>query len=115
LEAEKADLLSRVADLELAFADIISGEVRDIPMAQYEIRIIANACITRYDVAEGSIDEIVDRYNLSVEDRDAVLNYIFQKRPDIGQSVSEYSLRGSSKIEPHFIFFFLIYSHANSI
>jgi hypothetical protein len=52
-------------------------------MAAYKIRIIANACITRYNNGEGDIVTIVDSYNLSVEDKQLVLAEIYAKRPDI--------------------------------
>lgn len=52
-------------------------------MAMYKIRIIANACITRYDSGERTITDIVDSYNMSTEDRDLVLAQIYTKRPDI--------------------------------
>lgn len=54
-------------------------------LAAYKIRIIANACITRYDNGEGTITFIVGSYNLAPEDQTAVLAEIFAKRPDIGQ------------------------------
>lgn len=55
-------------------------------MAAYKIRIIANACLTRYDSGEGQIETIVDSYNLTVEDRDLVLAQIYAKRPELGET-----------------------------
>lgn len=52
-------------------------------LAMYKIRIIARACITRYDTGEGSIAEIVASYKLAPEDTEAVLAYIYAERPDI--------------------------------
>jgi hypothetical protein len=52
-------------------------------MAMYKIRIIANACITRYDSGEGEITAIVDSYNLITEDRELVLAQVYTKRPEI--------------------------------
>lgn len=49
----------------------------------YQIRIIANACITRYNGGERSITDIVDSYNMAQEDTDLVLAEIYTKRPDI--------------------------------
>ena len=54
-----------------------------MPMAEYKIRIIARACITRYDAGEGNMLAIVDSYNLAPEDRDLVLAQIAAWRPDI--------------------------------
>ncbi len=31
----------------------------------YQIRIIANACITRYDSGEKDINQVVDSYNMA--------------------------------------------------
>lgn len=54
-------------------------------MAAYKIRIIGNACITRYDNGEGTLTEILDtNYSgLSAEDRQAVVTYVTTQRPDI--------------------------------
>lgn len=55
-------------------------------MAAYKIRIIANACLTRFDAGEGEITAIVDSYNLGTEDRELVLAQIYAKRPNIDSS-----------------------------
>lgn len=52
-------------------------------MPMYKIRIIANACITRYNGGEREITDIVDSYNMAQEDADLVLAEIYTKRPDI--------------------------------
>ena len=49
----------------------------------YQIRIIANACITRYNSGEREITDIVASYNMAQEDSDLVLAEIYAKRPDI--------------------------------
>ena len=49
----------------------------------YQIRIIANACITRYNGGEHTISDIVGSYNLAGEERDLVLAEIYAKHPDI--------------------------------
>jgi len=49
----------------------------------YQIRIIANACITRYNSDEGDIDSIVNSYNLAKADKELVLAEVYTKRPDI--------------------------------
>jgi len=49
----------------------------------YQIRIIANACITRYNNGEGDINTIVDRYTLEPEDREAVMTEIRLRLPDL--------------------------------
>lgn len=54
-----------------------------MPMAMYKIRIIARACITRYNNGEREITDIVDSYNLSADNRELVLAEIFAQRPDI--------------------------------
>lgn len=57
-------------------------------MAAYKIRIIANACLTRYDAGDGEIEGIVDSYNLSTEDRQLVLAQVYSKRPEIGSTTA---------------------------
>ncbi|TMV49348.1 hypothetical protein FE783_12595 [Paenibacillus mesophilus] len=52
-------------------------------MPMYKIRIIANACITRYDMGEREITDIVNSYNMATDDRNLVLAEIYAKRPDI--------------------------------
>ncbi|MFD1176896.1 hypothetical protein ACFQ3W_11370 [Paenibacillus puldeungensis] len=53
----------------------------------YKIRIIANACITRYNGGEREIAHIVGSYNMVKEDSDLVLAEIYAKRPDITPAV----------------------------
>jgi hypothetical protein len=52
-------------------------------LSTLKVRVIANACITRYDRGEGTMTEIVDSYNLSAEDANLVKAEIIAKRPDI--------------------------------
>jgi hypothetical protein len=52
-------------------------------MAQHKIRIIGNACITRYDNDEGEMSTIIDSYNLLQGDRNMVVAYLISRRPDI--------------------------------
>jgi len=56
-------------------------------LAMYKIRIIAAACITRYNNGEGDIDDIVNSYTyLTAEDKVLVYAEIYTKRPDIEAS-----------------------------
>ena len=52
-------------------------------MPMYKIRIIANACITRYNRGERTMNDIVTSYNMTSDDRDLVVAEITAKRPDI--------------------------------
>lgn len=52
-------------------------------MPMYKIRIIANACITRYDRGERTMNNIVSSYNLTEEDKSLVIAEITAKRVDI--------------------------------
>ena len=52
-------------------------------MLMYKIRIIANACITRYDRGERTMNNIVSSYNLTEEDKSLVIAEITAKRVDI--------------------------------
>jgi hypothetical protein len=49
----------------------------------YQIRIIANACLTRYDQGERSVEDIVDSYQLAEVDRTGVLAQVYAKRPEL--------------------------------
>lgn len=52
-------------------------------LAAYKVRIMANACITRYDGGERTMSNIVSNYNLTEEDANLVKAEIISKRPDI--------------------------------
>lgn len=52
-------------------------------LPDYKVRIVANACITRYDRGETDIIAVVDSYNLTAEDKDLVLARIYSIRLDI--------------------------------
>ncbi|MEC0248728.1 hypothetical protein P4H65_23335 [Paenibacillus chitinolyticus] len=54
-------------------------------LIHFKIRIIANACVTRYNNGEGEIKDIVDSYDLDAEDKEKVLAYVYFKRPDINR------------------------------
>lgn len=58
-------------------------------MAMYKIRIIANACITRYNQGEREITDIVGSYNMASDDSDLVFAEIYAKRPDIMATASQ--------------------------
>lgn len=49
----------------------------------FQIRVIANACITRYSNGESGIMDIVDSYGMSQEESDLILAEIYASRPDI--------------------------------
>ncbi len=57
------------------------GNLTIRPMSQ--IRVIANACITRFSNGENGIKDIVDSYGMSQEDSGLVLAEIYASRPDI--------------------------------
>lgn len=52
----------------------------------YKVRVIANACITRYDRGEPDIMAIVNSYTLTDENKTLVLAQIYAYRQDIQQS-----------------------------
>ena len=50
----------------------------------YKIRILANACITRYDRGERTMSDIIDSYaGATEEDKNLVKAEIISKRPNI--------------------------------
>lgn len=54
-------------------------------LKDYQVRVIANACITRYDRGEKDINVVVGSYNLSEGNKNLVLAQIYAFRPDIEQ------------------------------
>lgn len=58
-------------------------EVLIMAMASYKVRIMANACITRYDGGEREMVDIIASYNLAESDANLVKAEIIAKRPDI--------------------------------
>lgn len=52
-----------------------------LPM--YKIRIVANACITRYERGERTMNDIVSSYTMTEEDKALVVAEIVAKRPEI--------------------------------
>lgn len=65
-----------------------------MPLEDYKIRIIGNACITRFSKGEaGDLKTIIDtRYSaLQQEDRDEVIKHVNSSRPDIPYEASEAS------------------------
>ena len=56
-------------------------------LKDYQIRVLANACITRYDRGEKDIIAIINSYNLTDDNKTLVLAQIYAYRPDIQQSI----------------------------
>ena len=52
-------------------------------MSMYKIRIIANACITRFTRGERTMNEIIDSYNPTEENRTLIVAEIISKKSDI--------------------------------
>jgi hypothetical protein len=52
-------------------------------MKDFQIRVIARACITRHDSGERDIMNIVSTYKLAEENATQVEAYIYATRPDI--------------------------------
>jgi len=71
----------RVLEPSSARHSLCIGNVTIRPM--FQIRVIANACITRFSNGESGITDIVDSYGMSQEDSDLVLAEIYASRPDI--------------------------------
>ncbi|WP_068775788.1 hypothetical protein [Paenibacillus sp. FJAT-26967] len=68
-------------------------------LADFKIRIIANACITRYTNGEGGIIAIVNSYNLASDDKESTLAHVYSKRPDINPETVEESLSTPAKTD----------------
>ena len=52
-------------------------------MNSLQVKVIGNACIIRYNRGEGSIESILDSYNLSQDNAALVKDQIVGTRPDI--------------------------------
>lgn len=52
-------------------------------LAAYKVRIIANACITRYDASERGLVDILKSYNLSPDDEALVKKELSSKCAEI--------------------------------
>ena len=52
-------------------------------LADYKIRVIGNACITRYERGEKDIYAVVNSYTLTEENKALVIKHISSTRPDI--------------------------------
>ncbi|MCG7407684.1 hypothetical protein MH117_09635 [Paenibacillus sp. ACRRX] len=52
-------------------------------MKDFQIRVIARACITRHDSGEGDIKGIVSSYKLAPTNETRVEAHVYAERPDI--------------------------------
>ncbi|HBS45989.1 MAG TPA: hypothetical protein DEA91_18710 [Paenibacillus sp.] len=48
-----------------------------------KIRLMANACITRFDREEGPIEDIIASYNMQADNEILIKSQIIEKRSDI--------------------------------
>lgn len=51
-------------------------------LKDFQIRVLARACVTRYNLGEGDMDTIISSYHLTAPDSERVIAYVSQ-RPDI--------------------------------
>ncbi|MBE9913365.1 hypothetical protein G8C92_04815 [Paenibacillus donghaensis] len=51
-------------------------------LKDFQIRVVANACITRVNDGEGTIDQVLTTYPMQLVDREKVLKYAHVLRPD---------------------------------
>lgn len=58
-------------------------------MADFKIRIVANACIARYDRGETPIQGVVAGYNLAADDEPLVWAHIYSRRPELDEPQAE--------------------------
>lgn len=52
-------------------------------LKDFQVRVVANACITRVNDGEGTIDQVVSTYPMQSDDREKVLAYAYVIRPDL--------------------------------
>lgn len=58
-------------------------------LKDYQVRVVANACISRVNYGEGTIHEIVNSYKMTEEDKVRVLAYVYVLRPDLQEPEPE--------------------------
>ncbi|WP_339798830.1 hypothetical protein MKY19_27080 [Paenibacillus sp. FSL R5-0744] len=61
-----------------------------------KIRLMTNACITRYDRKEGPIEDIISSYNMQPDNEILVKDQIIQKRSDIHFAENDLTEQASS-------------------
>ncbi|CAH1057633.1 hypothetical protein [Paenibacillus pseudetheri] len=52
-------------------------------LKDFQARVVANACITRVNNGEGTIEEVTATYKMTAEDRVKVLAHVYVLRPDL--------------------------------
>lgn len=52
-------------------------------LKDFQVRVVANACITRVNDGEGTIDQVVSNYPMQPDDREKVLAHVYVIRPDL--------------------------------
>ncbi|OMF54670.1 hypothetical protein BK138_16050 [Paenibacillus rhizosphaerae] len=52
-------------------------------LKDFQVRVVANACITRVNDGEGTIDQVVSSYPMQEDDKEKVLAYAYVLRPDL--------------------------------
>ncbi|SMF72380.1 hypothetical protein SAMN05661091_0863 [Paenibacillus uliginis N3/975] len=52
-------------------------------LKDFQVRVVANAYITRVNEGEGIIDQVVSTYPMQADDLDKVLAYVYVIRPDL--------------------------------
>lgn len=57
-------------------------------LKDFQVRVVANACITRVNNGEGTIHEVISSYNMTEEDKVKVLAYAYVLRPDLQEEAA---------------------------
>lgn len=52
-------------------------------LKDFQVRVVANACITRVNEGEGTIDQVVSTYPMQPDDHEKVLAYAYVICPDL--------------------------------
>lgn len=52
-------------------------------LKDFQVRVVANACITQVNEGEGTIDQVVSNYPMQPHDREKVLAHVYVIRPDL--------------------------------
>jgi hypothetical protein len=52
-------------------------------LKDFQVRVVANACITRVNEGESTIDQVVSNYPMQADDREKVMAHVYVIRPDL--------------------------------
>lgn len=55
----------------------------------FQIRVVSNACITRVNHGEGTLDQVISSYPIQTDDQEKVLRYAYEQNPGLASGVQK--------------------------